>query len=147
MRRSERFPSKYVQASDLKPEGVTVVIDKVRMEEVGQGADKKMKPVMSFKNASKSMVLNNTNDATINELFGDDDRDWQGQKIVLYPSTTPFQGKTVPCVRVRAVDKVIERNVAEENEDPAPKPKKKSKPLPSKDESDLADDLSDEIPF
>ena len=56
MRRSERFPSRFVQASDLKPGGVTVTMNVVRMEEIGQGADKKTKPVLYFKNASKAMV-------------------------------------------------------------------------------------------
>jgi hypothetical protein len=66
---------------------------------------------------------------------------------VLYPTTTTFGNKTVPCIRVRAVDKVIERDAAvDEDEDPAPKLRKKSKPLPSKDEVDNSD-LDDEIPW
>jgi len=141
MRRSERFPSKYVQASDLKPQGATVTIDRVVMEDVGQGSDKKTKPVLYFKNASKAMVLNSTNDATINELFGDDDRDWHGQKIVLYPTTTTFGTKTVPCIRVRGVDDASSGG-EEESEDPTPKPRK-PKSLPSKG----GFDLDDEIPF
>jgi hypothetical protein len=145
MKRSERFPSRFVQASDLRPEGVAVVMDKVRMEEVGQGSDKKLKPVLSFKNASKSMVLNSTNDETIGKLFGDDDRDWHGEKICLFPTTTTFGNKTVPCIRVRAVDGGG-AVAAEEDENPAPAAKK-PKPLPSEDESDRGDDLDDEIPF
>jgi hypothetical protein len=137
MKSSERFPSRFVQASDLKPEGATVVIDKVRMTEIG--SDKKEKPVVTFKNASKGLVLNRVNNDAIAELFGDDDRDWHGERICLYPTTTTFGGKTVPCIRVRAVDKVIERDAAEEEgEDPTPKPKKKSKPLPP---------IDDEIPW
>ncbi len=100
MKRSEHFPSRFVQASDLRPEGVTVTIDKVRMEEIGSGADKKLKPVMTFTNASKSMVLNSVNDQTIGELIGsDDDREWHGERIVLYPTTTSFGSKIVPCPR------------------------------------------------
>ncbi|HEX9322906.1 MAG TPA: hypothetical protein VF913_12405 [Xanthobacteraceae bacterium] len=146
MKRSERFPSRFVQASDLRPEGVTVVIDKVRMEEIGQGADKKMKPVMTFSNASKSMVLNSVNDQTIGELLGsDDDREWHGEKICLYPTTTTFGSKVVPCIRVRAAGG--EAAAEAEDEDPAPKQPKQSKPLPSKDEGDIGDDIDDEIPF
>jgi hypothetical protein len=150
MKRSERFPSRYVQAADLKPGGVTVTMNTMRMEEVGQGADKKTKPVLYFKNASKAMVLNATNDETIGNLFGDDDREWNGQKITLYPTTTTFGGKTVPCIRVRAVDgdKGAAAAAEEESEDPAPKPKKsKSKPMPAKDDTDISDDLDDSIPF
>jgi hypothetical protein len=53
MRRSERFPSKYVQAADLPEDGVTVVIDHLRMEEVGQ--EKHKKPVLYFQGAKKGL--------------------------------------------------------------------------------------------
>jgi hypothetical protein len=94
-------------------------------------------------------VVNSTNDQEIGKLLGtDDDREWKGERICLYPTTTSFKGEMVACIRVRAADKVVKRDVAEEeDEDPAPKPTKKSKPLPSKDDSDLGDDLADEIPF
>jgi hypothetical protein len=145
MRRSERFPSKYVQASDLPPGGVTVVIDKVRMEEVGQGSDKKMKPVLYFQNARKAMVLNSTNDEQIGKLLGsDDDREWHGERIVLYPTTT-FGGKTVPCIRVRAVNGATTTGAEEESENPAPPVLRKSSP--SRDDIDIGDDLEDSIPF
>jgi len=135
MRYSERHPSKYVQASDLKQEGAVVTIDRVEMEEVGQ-KDKKEKPILYFKNASKALVLNTTNDRTITELFGDDDREWRGQQIELYPTTTQFGGKIVDCVRVRAVG----------NKD-AEEPKPRSKKTKAIFESDLPEDLNDEIPF
>jgi hypothetical protein len=141
MKRSERFPGRYVKAADLKPEGAVVTMDRVEMEDVGQGNDKKTKPVLYFKNASKALVLNSTNDEAIGKLFGDDDRDWRGQRIVLYPTTTSFGGKLVECVRVRALDD----EVVEEDENPAPK--KKSKALRPKDDSDLDVDLDDQIPF
>jgi hypothetical protein len=143
MKYSERHPSRFVKAADLKPEGTVVVMDRVAMEEIGQ--DRKEKPVLYFRNASKALVLNGVNDEEIGRLFGDDDRDWHGQKIVLYPSTTRFGGKLVPCIRVRGVDG--EAKAEAESENPAPPPEKKSKPLPSKDDTDIADDIADEIPF
>jgi hypothetical protein len=51
----------------------------------------------------------------------------------------------VPCIRVRGVDG--EAKAEAESENPAPPPEKKSKPLPSKDDTDIADDIADEIPF
>jgi hypothetical protein len=136
MKRCERFPSKYVQASDLKPGGVTVTMDRVVMEDVGQGKDKKTKPVLYFRNASKAMVLNSTNDETIGNLFGDDDREWRGRRICLFPTTTTFGGKTVACVRVRAIDGGGAAAVVEdESENPAPP------------DDDVPPDLNDEIPF
>ncbi len=129
MKRSERFPSRYVKAADLKPGGATVVIDHVEMEPVGQGKDQQTKPVIYFKNASKTLVLNSVNDETLGTLFGDDDKNWRGERVVLYPTTTTFGGKTVPCIRVRAADD------GGENENPAPP------------EDDVPPDFDDEIPF
>jgi len=154
MKFNERHPSKYVQAADLKPGGVTVVLDRVAMEPVGQ--DKKVKPVLYFQNASKAMVLNSTNDEEIGKLFGDDDREWRGEKIVLYPTTTTFGGKTVPCIRVRPVD----GDRTYEPPKPAPaKARAKAKPAPEAEEPpvnedgdpgpqpDVDRDWNDEIPF
>jgi len=126
---------------------VTVTIKQVKMEEIGQGADKKMKPVMTFTNASKSMVLNSVNDETIGKLLGsDDDRDWHGEKICLYPTTTTFGSKIVPCIRIRAADDGVIEGLTVENENPAPR-QSKQQVLPPKDESDIGDDIDDSIPF
>jgi hypothetical protein len=144
MKYSERHPSRFVKAGDLKPHGAVVTIDRLAMEEVGE--DKKTKPVLYFSNASKALVLNAINDEEIGKLLGsDDDREWRGERIVLYPTTTRFGGKLVPCIRVRGVDG--EAKAEAESENPAPPPEKKSKPLPSKDDTDIADDIADEIPF
>jgi hypothetical protein len=132
MRYSERHPSRFLQAADLPREGVTVTIDKVAMEEIGTGKDAKDKPVLRFKKAKKGLVLNATNDATITKLLGsDDDREWHGHKVVLFPSTTPFQGKVVDCVRVRAVDGDDDPNtfqVTQTGTTSAPPKQSKSKP-------------------
>ncbi|HEX9324139.1 MAG TPA: hypothetical protein VF913_18775 [Xanthobacteraceae bacterium] len=141
MKHSQRFPSRFLKAADLKPEGAVATIERVEMEPVGQGKDQKTKPVLYFRNASKVLVLNNVNDETIGKVLGsDDDKDWRGQKICLYPSTTTFGKEVVDCIRVRAVDDGGE----EEDENPAPR---KSRPPSSEDESDIDIDLNDEIPF
>jgi hypothetical protein len=46
-------------------------------------------------------VLNKTNADVIAYTFGDDTDHWVGRKIVLFATRTQFQGKLVPCVRVR----------------------------------------------
>jgi hypothetical protein len=151
MKRSERFPSRFVKAADLPQGGKVVRIDRLEMEEVGQGKDKEIKPVLYFKNATKVLVLNSTNDEQIGKLLGsDDDRDWGGGKICLYPTVTKFGKDMVDCIRIRAVDgeaKEAKTKTTEsdaESENPAPS---ESRPLPSKDESDVDVDLDDEIPF
>jgi hypothetical protein len=151
MRRSERRPSRFVQAADLKPQGVTVVMDRVSMEEVGTGKDAKEKPVLTFKNASKGLVLNAVNDDTISKLFGDEDRDWTGHRICLYPTTTTFGGKTVDCVRIRAVDAADPNTfkVTKTGTAPAPKPDEPSSGEGGDPgaEPDAERDWDDEIPF
>lgn len=59
------------------------------------------KPVLYFKGKDKGIVLNKTNSNKIAEIFGDDTDGWTDGQIVLFETTTEFQGKTVPAIRVR----------------------------------------------
>src|SRR5262245_32216781 len=52
------FPSKFLSAADVG-EGATFTIDKVRVEEIGRNGDDK--PVMSFIDEAKKLILNKTN--------------------------------------------------------------------------------------
>jgi hypothetical protein len=137
MRFNDRHPSRFVKASDLKPKGAVVVIDRLEMEDVGQGADKKTKPVLYFANASKALVLNAVNDEQIGKILGtDDDKQWRGKRVELFPTTTTFGKKVVDCVRVRAVDgATTAADVEDEDENPAPP------------DDDVPPDMDDEIPF
>jgi hypothetical protein len=142
MRRSERFPSRWLKAEDLPPEGKRVVIEDVKQETVGSGKNAETKSVIYFKNATKQLVLNSINDRAIGDLAGsDDDEDWVGLAIVVFPTTTMFGSDTVPCIRVRGADGTVKAKAkakAEpESENPAPADYKPS----------LADDLDDSIPF
>jgi hypothetical protein len=96
---SDEFPSKYLKAEDLKGKNVTVTIEQVNKEKVGPM--KESKPVISFVNTLKKMVLNKTNAATIAKLYGEETGEWMGKRIILYPKETEFQGEMVLAVRVR----------------------------------------------
>lgn len=100
MRISSAFPSKYLKASDI-PEGreIALQIDDVRMENMEQSRDEK--PVLYFIDKTKGLVLNVTNGNTLADVYGDDTDAWHGKPVVLFSSTTSFQGKNVPCLRVR----------------------------------------------
>lgn len=50
------------------------------------------------------MPLNKTNGKVLAKAFGDDSRDWVGHDIVIYKSTTEFQGDIVPCLRIRTAN-------------------------------------------
>lgn len=99
------FPSKYLKSSDVPEEGITVVIDRVEIEDVdGKGS---RKPVLYFRKATKGMALNITNSKKIATIIGTAETDeWAGRAISIYQSETEYQGETVACIRVRAPKKV-----------------------------------------
>ncbi len=104
MRISEAFPSNFLKAQDLNGRTVKAVIAGVELQDVaGQGNKNDHKPVVSFKDKSKGLVLNKTNSAILAETLGDETSTWTGKEIELICSQTQFQGRLVPCIRVRVV--------------------------------------------
>jgi hypothetical protein len=99
MRISDQFPSDYLRAADFETDTV-LTMSSVSLEEIGAGKEKK--PVLYFKDVEKGLILNKTNASTISELYGDDTSEWIDEAITLFAATTSYQGKTVPCVRVKA---------------------------------------------
>jgi hypothetical protein len=105
MRLSEALPSgsQYLKAVDL-PErsALDLTIDKVKVEEIDDGnGTKQEKPVLYFGGKEKGIVLNKTNGETLISNYGDDTDAYPGEPIVLFRSETQFQGKLVPCLRIR----------------------------------------------
>ena len=96
---TDLFPSRYVSAGDLPAGGTDVIIESFGQEEVGDTKD--LRPILFFAGKPKGMVLNKTNANRIAEKYGEQIEEWMGKPVTLYPSETDFQGKTVPCVRVR----------------------------------------------
>jgi arabinogalactan endo-1,4-beta-galactosidase len=131
MKISTAFPSNYLRCADLQDRNVRVLMDRVEMEEIGGEA----KPVLYFQDKEKGIVLNKTNSNNIAAAYGDDTDDWSGHEIILYPAMTDFQGKTVPCIRVRAP-------TAKDRVKPALKVA--NAPVP---QSENPADPDDEIPF
>ena len=120
----------YLKTEDLQGRNVRAVIEDVQVEDVkgDDGTEKKL--VMRFVGKEKALILNRTNCESITEIVGTDDYgSWPGHAVVLFPTTTKFGAKTVPCLRIRA---------AQNGHVPAPPPP----PVPAVVESEL-----DEIPF
>jgi hypothetical protein len=115
MRAADAFPSKFLKSSDVKTKPRIATISGLDFEDVGQ--NKERKPVLSFENGLKPMVINRTNFETLEEAFGDSDS-WPGHKVKIFCAPTSYQGKRVDGLRVEAI---------------VPKPA-------------LKDDLNDEIP-
>ena len=103
MIRNEVYPSRWLKAADLSPEGEQVTIRRVTMEEIGEEREKK--PIMSFDDRDKELVLNVTNWDSIEELTGEHDSDkWAGHVIKLVRVRVPFGGKNVEAIRVEPAD-------------------------------------------
>jgi hypothetical protein len=68
----------------------------------GANSDGRDKPTLNFERTSqKQLVLNKTHARTIAAAYGVDTSGWSGRPIILYRSTTEFQGEVVACIRVK----------------------------------------------
>jgi hypothetical protein len=137
------FPSTYLKAADLAGRTVTVTMEHVRMEDIGDDH----KPVLYFKGKEKGLVLNKTNGAVIAELYGDETDQWMGEQIEIFPTTTDFQGKRVACLRVQA-PRNGHAGATQAPPARAPAPARAAAPAPAHSKRNPpAQDLDDEIPF
>lgn len=100
---NDAFPSKYLKATDLGDDNVTVTIDRVDFEDIQtETGQKERKPILYFRGKQKGLVLNKTNASKISDLLASSDTDaWGGGKITLYATETTFQGRTMPCIRIK----------------------------------------------
>ncbi len=129
---NEAFPSNYVKAADLKGRQISVRMDRVEYEMIGD--DKKL--ILYFVGKDKGMVLNKTNANNIATIYGDETDDWHDQEIVLFEAMVDFQGKTVPAIRVKAPIRPRANARPEQNErEPQPPVRRAAEPI------------DDEIPF
>ncbi len=92
------FPSDFLKAADLRGRSVQVTISYVEMKDIGGDH----KPVVYFEGKDRGLVLNKTNAYAITQMYSAETNNWSGCPVTLYPTETDFQGKVVPCIRVRA---------------------------------------------
>lgn len=119
----------FLKAEDLQGRAVRVVIEEVTIEELKNDDGKEKKLVAHFAGKDKALILNRTNCELLEGICGTDDYGaWAGHQIVVYPTTTKFGAKTVPCLRVRA-------------------PQAATPPPPPPPPAEVADELDDPIPF
>lgn len=96
----EIYPNKagdHLKAEDLQGHEVRVSIEKYEIVDFDDGK----KIILFFTGKKKTLVTNKTNAKAIAASFGNSPDDWVGRTIFLYPATTEFNNKTVPCLRVR----------------------------------------------
>ena len=129
---NEAFPGKYLKADVLKEHRVTVVIDRLMFEEIGKPPEQKA--VLYFRDRARGLVLNVINKNMLIEITGSEEiEEWPGKSVVLYPTTTEFEGKRVACIRID--------HPAEQPQQAAPEP---AAPAPVTPANPLTED---DIPF
>jgi hypothetical protein len=95
------FPSKYIKASALEDGDMTLTIKSIGKETMKDKKGEEItKPVLSFTDYDKMLVLNVTNARAIEELYGEPDN-WVGKKVTLFWAEVDSFGEITPAVRIR----------------------------------------------
>ena len=131
-----------------KPTEVTLTMKDVKVKEIadGRGGDAE-KPVLSFQERDKLLVLNKTNARIIAGLYGPETGDWLGKKVTITGEHGAWFGKK--GVRVVVLDHVVPNGNGKAK--PAGNAKKKAAPPPPViteddidfEEAPLFDDMPD----
>jgi hypothetical protein len=96
------FPNDYLGAHEFMGKDVTKTIRSIGMEDLRvQGGKKERRPVITFADAKKKLVLNKTNAKTIASIYGTDTATWTGKRITMYPTTCMLGKERVDCIRIR----------------------------------------------
>ena len=144
----------YLKTEDLNGKAHTVILESVTLKDLkdSQTGENKSKLVAKFKGSPKTMILNGTNLDALAAIFKTNDYElWSGKRIVLFPTTTRFGNKTVPCMRIRKVQAQQPQPVTPTA--PAPLPVQAPEPDETEFEGDEPDDDvftpddDDEAPF
>ena len=93
--------SEKLEAADLQGRDVTLSISHVELVKFDDGSRAKFK--LHFAETPKGFILNVTNTDSMVWNFGDETEDWIGQKVTFWPTVTRFEGRQVPCIRIRPV--------------------------------------------
>ena len=92
------FPSKYFNGENVGIDGVTVTIDRVESEEVGEA--KEIMQVLHFSDNDKMLTLNKSRGNALFDLCGENSEEWGGKTIRLVEGTTTVKGKKTKCVEI-----------------------------------------------
>ncbi len=97
------FPSDYLAAVDLHGKDLTVTIAGIAKESLRlRRGGSQVKPLLSFQEHPKKVVLNKTNAESISIALGSTKAEaWIGKQVTFYPTTCLVGRETVDCIRVR----------------------------------------------
>lgn len=147
---NETFRSTAIEvhcAADITKPRVLVIDTVLHHKLVNNGVESE-KPVCFFtdpatgKRVPQGLVLAPTKWDAVEAALGlDDTDDWRGERIELFPDTTPFQGKRVATIGIREPT---------QPDLPMPKAKKKAAAKPKKvapgNDENPGDGMTDDIP-
>jgi hypothetical protein len=111
--------SKYMRADEWVGKQQRVHINAVDDVEFEQG----LKPVLSFADQDKKLVVNATNFDVLMDAFGNNTNKWANHDVILEGTKVRFKGRTVDSIRIR-----VPTQAAKSPQDEAP-------------------DFDDEVPF
>lgn len=96
------FPSKYLEANDLKGKDFILTISRIDADMFtdNTGHDVR-KPILYFQEAKKGLVLNKTNARAIADMYGETIEEWVGKKVTLGTAWVDAFGKQTEAIRVR----------------------------------------------
>lgn len=94
------FPGRFIRAANFDGKDVTYTITNVMLEELEGDRGKEVKPIVSFSEINKQLVLNKTNALALKAMFGSEVTDWNGKRVTLYPLTIEWEGNDL-AIRVR----------------------------------------------
>lgn len=84
----ELYPSRFLKASLLKGQKVTLTIKDVDLEElIGDDQKAKQKAILSFEERPMQHVMCKTNGICLKEMFGKELVKWVGKKVTLFAGT------------------------------------------------------------
>ena len=96
------YTGTYVKADDLNGKTYGAIIAGVGRVEVPEtDGSVRQRAAVVLQGWPAKLLLNKTNFETIAASYGRQSAGWIGKPLEVYPDTTSFSGRTVPCVRVR----------------------------------------------
>jgi len=115
MKISQAFPGEWLKASDIGEKKIKVTIQTCHMHEfTGEGE----KPIVTFKDKDRGLVLNKTNANILLAGLGDETDEWTDREIFLYSAKVNFQGNIVDGIRVEVIPEKPKPVAVEEDDVP-----------------------------
>lgn len=95
------FPGRFLKSGEFDGKEVTLTIGNVELEEMEDRKGMRVKPIVTFRETKRQMVLNRTNAECLKGLFGRKVADWVGKRVTFYPITVEAFGAPTLAIRVK----------------------------------------------